>query len=338
MHNDTVRLAHGFGGKLTQDLLDTVIFPALTGESGHAVTLDAAVLKDLIPPVVVSTDSYTISPRFFPGGDIGKLAVAGTVNDVAMMGALPAYLALGLIIEEGLAIDELRKIVESIGTVARTAGIRVVTGDTKVVEKGVIDGIFINTTGFGSQRCRNLGPEYLCEGDVIIISGTVGDHGAAILNARENLGFSQTLLSDCASLGAMMARVWDAAGEHLHALRDPTRGGVAATLNEFAVDTGLELHMYEESLPIRPEVGSFLEILGLDVLTLANEGKAIIFVAPPAVENVLNVLHDDPNGRDAAVIGYVDRSPKHGRVIMETAIGTRRIIEMPVEEGFPRIC
>ncbi|MDP8223760.1 MAG: hydrogenase expression/formation protein HypE [Candidatus Lernaella stagnicola] len=335
---DTVRLAHGFGGKLTQDLLDELIIPALTGKPGHAVTLDAAVLTDLTPPVVVSTDSFTITPRFFPGGDIGKLAVVGTINDVAMMGATPRYLSLGLIIEEGLPLDELRRVMESIGRVCRECGVQVVTGDTKVIEKGAVDGLFINTTGFGPRTFGPVGPEFIREGDAILISGTIGDHGAAILNVRENLGFAGQLISDCAPLHELVAQAAEIAGEHLHALRDPTRGGVSATLNEFAQDTGLQFVLEEEKLPVRPAVAAFIETLGLDPLPLANEGKALLFVAPEAVDQTLEVLRRHPTGAEAAVIGRVEAAKRRGRVVMETSIGTRRVVEMPLEAGLPRIC
>jgi hydrogenase expression/formation protein HypE len=335
---EKIRIAHGFGGKLSQDLLIDIIHPALSGDDETFVTLDAAVLDDLAAPVVVSTDSYTISPRIFPGGDIGKLSVCGTVNDISMMGAKPQYLSLGLIIEEGFEIEELKTIMASIGETCRSTGTKVVTGDTKVVEKGVIDGIFINTTGFGTQVHGSLGPDYIREGDAILISGTIGDHGASILNVRENLGFSKTLLSDCAPLNYMLENVGNAVGGNLHALRDPTRGGLAATLNEFAIDTGFQIVVMEDSIPVRPEVGSFLEILGLDLLTLANEGKALVFVAPESAETALAALRENQYGKDAAIIGRVETAPKRPRVIMETPIGTRRIIEMPLEAGLPRIC
>jgi hydrogenase expression/formation protein HypE len=335
---ESIRLAHGFGGKLTLDLLNDIIHPALTGNASHAMILDAAVVDDVKSPLVISTDSFTVSPRFFPGGDIGKLAVAGTINDIAMMGALPRYLALGLIIEEGFSIEELRRIIQSIGEMCRITGTEVITGDTKVVEKGAVDGIFINTTGIGTQIIKPIGPDCIREGDAIIISGTIGDHGAAILNTRENLGFSHTIFSDCAPLSAMITGLGAVVGTNLHALRDPTRGGIAATLNEFALDTGLQFLLEEEKLPVRPEIQSFVEILGLDLLTLANEGKALIVITPEAVKAALHHLHGDPNGKDAAVIGHVEKCDTKGRVLMETVIGTHRIIEMPLEAGLPRIC
>ncbi len=335
---DRIRIAHGFGGKLSQDLIAEIIHPALAGDGEPFVTLDAAVLEDLTPPVVVSTDSFTVSPLFFPGGDIGKLAVCGTVNDIAMMGAKPQYLSLGLIIEEGFEIVKLKTILASIGNTCFETGSRVITGDTKVVEKGIIDGIFINTTGFGTQVHGSLGPEFICDGDAVLVSGTIGDHGASILNIRENLGFSDTLTSDCAPLNSMLEEVEQAVGGNLHALRDPTRGGLAATLNEFSIDTGLQIVIDEESIPIRPEVGSFLEILGLDAMTMANEGKAILFVAPEAAENACAALRGHRYGVDAAIIGRVETTANRPRVVMETPIGTRRIIEMPLEAGLPRIC
>jgi len=336
--SETIRLAHGFGGKLTQNLLDEVIIPALSGREGHAVTLDAAVLPDLQPPVVVSTDSFTITPRFFPGGDIGKLAVVGTVNDVAMMGAMPQYLSLGLIIEEGFSLAELKRVMASIGDACRAAEVEIVTGDTKVVEKGTVDGLFVNTTGLGRRIFGPVGPELIREGDVVLISGTIGDHGAAILNVREKLGFAGDLASDCAALHRLVAGLAAEVGPALHALRDPTRGGLAATLNEFAQDTALQIVLEEERLPIRPAVASFLEVLGLDPLPLANEGKVLAFVASEAAEAALAALRARPEGAAAAVIGHVEAGKRRGRVVLETAIGTRRVVEMPLEAGLPRIC
>jgi hydrogenase expression/formation protein HypE len=335
--SDTIKLAHGFGGRLTQDLLDEVIIPGLSGSGNHAPTLDAAVLPGLSAPVVVSTDSFTVVPRFFPGGDIGKLAVCGTINDVAMMGARPRYFALGLILEEGLALEELRRIMASIGETARATGVEVVTGDTKVVERGGAVGLYINTTGFGTREFA-VGPERIRAGDAILVSGTIGDHGAAILNARENLGFAQSLVSDCAPLWELVAAVAGTAGEKLHALRDPTRGGLSATLNEFARDTGLQFLIEEERLPIRPETAAFLETLGLDPLPVANEGKCLILAAPEAAAAVLETLHQEPLGAQAAIIGRVEGGVRRGRVVLQTRIGTRRVVEMPVEEGLPRIC
>jgi hydrogenase expression/formation protein HypE len=334
--DEFITLAHGFGGRQTQELLDEVIVPALAG-GGHAPTLDAAVLPDLVPPLVMSTDSFTVLPHFFPGGDIGKLAICGTVNDVAMMGGRPRYFALGLILEEGLPLSVLRRIMVSLGDTARAAGVTVVTGDTKVVEKGGAVGLYLNTTGLGPREFV-VGPERVRAGDAILISGTVADHGAAILNAREDLGFSAELRSDCAPLWDLASAAARAAGDMLHALRDPTRGGLAATLNEFATDTGLNFVIEEARLPFHPATAAFLAALGLDPLPIANEGKCLLLVAPEAVDRVLAAVHADQYGRDAALIGRVEAGGRHGRVILETVIGTRRVVPLPLEAGLPRIC
>ena len=333
-----ITLAHGFGGVRSQDLLDEVILPAVAGTDGHAATLDAAVLHDIEPPVVMSTDGFTVMPLEFPGGDIGSLAVNGTVNDIAMMGARPSYLSLSLIIEEGFSIERLRRILTSVGNACRVADVSVVTGDTKVVERGAAGGLFITTTGIGSRVHGTLGPDRIMPGDAVIVSGTIGDHGAAIMNARENLGFTGTLLSDCAPLHGLVACAADAAGDGLRALRDPTRGGLAATLNEFASDAGVEIVVSEDTIPIRPAVASFLNVLGMDPMTLANEGKAVIVVAPDKAETLLDALHGHEYGGDAARIGMVQATDGPGRVILETTIGTRRLLDMPLEAGLPRIC
>lgn len=335
--SDRVTLAHGFGGRRTQELLDNVILPALRGEGGHEVTLDAAVLPPMKGNAVISTDSFTVKPLFFPGGDIGKLAACGTINDVAMMGARPLYMTLALVIEEGFAVSDIVRIITSLGAVCRETRVKVVTGDTKVVEKGSLDGIIVNTTGVG-ERIYEVGPEKIREGDAIIISGTIADHGAAILNARENLGFKGSLDSDCAPLWSLVETAAKIAGGDLHALRDPTRGGLAATLNEFAADTGLNYVILENAIPIRPVVRTFLEIVGMDPLPVANEGKAIMFVAESKAEKTISALRNHDLGRDAAIIGRVEKSGRRGKVIMETAIGTSRVIEMPLEAGLPRIC
>jgi len=227
---------------------------------------------------------------------------------------------------------------ESLGTAARAAGVSVVTGDTKVVERGGVEGIVVMTTGFGSRKYGTPHPGKIVPGDAIIITGTVGDHGAAIMNARENLGFSKALLSDCAAVHGLVRAAWDAAGEDIHALRDPTRGGLAAVLNEFARDTGHTFEIEEERIPIRPEVRSFLDLMGLDPLILANEGKVVMIVAAESAEKVVDALKRDPLGANAAIIGRVAESAKNARVILETPIGTRRIVEMPREAGLPRIC
>lgn len=335
-----IQLAHGFGGSLSQDLLDEIIYPALSGESGkkHRATLDAAVI-DLPPgPSAFSTDSFTVQPVFFPGGDIGKLAVAGTVNDLAAAGADPAVLSLALILEEGFPLSDLERIIRSAGDTCRAAGVSVVTGDTKVVERGSVDGIFINTAGIGAVLFPHLGPGSIKPGDSVIISGSVGDHGAAILSARERIGTGLNLQSDCAPLNRMIRRVLDTCGTAVRVLRDPTRGGLAAVVNEFAADAHLEILIREEAVPIRPEVRDFLDILGMDPLLLANEGKILLFCDPGAEGRVLKALTSFPEGTGAAVAGTVLGTRETGRVLLETGIGTTRILNMPVEPGLPRIC
>ncbi len=345
-----ITLAHGFGGKRSQELLDEIILPALAGPGGHAAcgghpfavhhapTLDAAVIADLDGPIVVSTDGFTVSPLEFPGGDIGTLAVNGTVNDLAMMGAHPRYLALACIIEEGFDLDRFRTLMQSVGNACRAAGVLVITGDTKVVERGSAGGLFLTTTGIGTRVFGPVGPDRIHPGDIVLLSGTVGDHGAAILNARENLGFTGTLASDCAPLHDLAASVAAAAGERLHALRDPTRGGLAATLNEFALDGGVQITVRETDIPVRPSVASFLDILGMDPLTLANEGKMVAVVAPDAADAALAAMREHEYGAGAAAIGTVDDARDPGRVVLETVIGTRRLLDMPLEAGLPRIC
>ena len=334
---DEIRLAHGHGGSLSLELVEEVILPAL-GSTG-APTLDAALLPELNGRLAMSTDSYTVTPVFFPGGDIGKLAVCGTMNDVAMMAARPAALSLGVIVEEGFPMADFRRIMESVGGTAEGGGAKVVTGDTKVVARGACDGIFINTTGVGVlPEGAAVGPERIEPGDVILLSGTIGDHGIAILNARHQLNPGVSFESDCAVLWPLVEGLLGAAGGGLHALRDPTRGGLAATLGEFAHDTGLEIGLEQEAIPVRSEVAQVLDVLGMDALTLANEGKLIAFVAPEAADEALAALKALPLGAGAAAIGRVGDRIETGRVILETAYGTRRVVEMPAEEGLPRIC
>jgi len=335
-----IRPAHGFGGSLSQQLLDELVYPALSGSSvtEHRVTEDAAFFGLSENRGAFSTDSYTVKPIFFPGGNIGKLAVAGTVNDLAVSGADVGALSLSLIIEEGFALEDLEQILQSAGDTCRNAGVTVITGDTKVVERGSADGIFINTAGVGSVRFPQLGPGSIRPGDSIIVSGTIGDHGAAILSARERIGSGMTLVSDCAPLNGMIRTILETCGSAVHAMRDPTRGGLAAVLNEFAADTSLELLLREEAVPIRPEVHDFLDILGMDPLLLANEGKIVLFCLPEEESGVLSAMRSFPEGKDAAVIGTVARKRDRGRVLLETGLGTTRILNMPVEPGMPRIC
>ena len=336
LQHETVQMAHGAGGRLSQTLMQRVFMPHL-----HNVFLD--LLDDQakldLPGgrTAFTTDTYVVSPVFFPGGNIGELAVNGTVNDLAVGGAKPMYLSAGFVLEEGFSLVELETIVRSMAEAARKAGVMIVTGDTKVVGKGQCDKIFINTSGVGTVRkgvnlsCRNLKP-----GDSIILSGTVGDHGMAIMTSREGLSFQSRISSDCAALNSMIAAVLDAVPA-VHAMRDPTRGGVAATLNELAGSSSVGIEITETTIPVKPDVRGACELLGIDPLHVANEGKLVFAVAPEDAKTVVDVLRSFEPGRDAVIIGSVVNDHP-GMVVMRTAFGSRRIIDLPLGEQLPRIC
>lgn len=332
-----ITLAHGSGGKATHDLVKN-LFVAQFDSGGLAALEDSALLRIGAERLSFSTDSYVVDPIFFPGGDIGSLAVHGTVNDLAMRGAVPRYLSLGLIIEEGLPLADLEIIVRSIKVAAGLAAVEIVAGDTKVVDAGKADKIFINTTGIGVVAAgvdisgRNGRP-----GDRVILSGTMADHGATILCQRQGLEIGGGFASDSAPLNHMIASLLGALGPDLHVLRDPTRGGVGTTLNELAESSGVGIRIREEQLPIREDVRGACELLGLDPLYLANEGKLLAFVAAARVDEALQVMRQSPYGREACVIGEVV-ADKAGRVVLETAIGGNRLIEMLYGDPLPRIC
>ena len=336
MQHETIQLAHGAGGRLSQALMQRLFMPHL--HNPFLDLLDDQAKLDLPPGrVAFTTDSYVVSPLFFPGGNIGELAVNGTVNDLAVGGAHPIYLSAGFVLEEGFSLVELETIVVSMAEAARKAGVIIVTGDTKVVGKGQCDRIFINTSGIGVIRegvnlsCRNLHP-----GDSIILSGTVGDHGMAIMTSREGLSFQSRITSDCTALNGMIAAVLDVVPA-IHAMRDPTRGGVAATLNELAVSSGIGIEINEMTIPVKADVRGACELLGIDPLHVANEGKLVLAVAAADAERVLEVMRSFEHGRDAVIIGsVVDLHP--GMVVMRTAFGSRRIIDLPLGEQLPRIC
>jgi hydrogenase expression/formation protein HypE len=343
--HERVLLGHGSGGQLSNHLIRDLIIPAL-GPAATDLCLDDAALLDLDPfhatngAGVISTDSYVVDPLEFPGGDIGTLAVHGTINDLAMRGAQPLALALALIVEEGLSQDTLRRIVTSIGRAAANAGVPVVTGDTKVVPRGCADKLFITTTGFGRRP-----PEARCSassikpGDAVILSGPIGLHGVTILATRENLGFDAdpALRSDTQPLHRLVQTMLDVAGSGLHALRDPTRGGLASSLNELADTSGVGIILDESALPIPPVVAAACEILGLDPLHVANEGCAVAFVAPDLADETLAVMRACPEGAGAVRIGTaVAEHP--GRVSLRTLVGAYRILDMLVGEQLPRIC
>jgi hydrogenase expression/formation protein HypE len=297
---------------------------------------DAAVLN-LGGRLAFTTDSYVVTPLFFPGGDIGKLAVCGTVNDLAVSGAVPLYLSLAFIIEEGFAIADLEKIVDSIQKTAAEAGVCIVTGDTKVVQKGKADGLFVNTAGIGKVPDGvNVSGSNVKPGDAIILSGTVGDHGMTIMAQREGLRFSGDLTSDCAHLNGLIAEMLKVCPD-IRCMRDPTRGGVATTLNEIAAQSGVGMMIEDKAIPVKPPVRAMCELLGLDPLYIANEGKVLAFVPAEKADRVLKVMHTDPLGRDAAVIGYAT-ADHPGRVTLHTILGTLRILAMLSGDILPRIC
>ena len=333
-----IRMAHGAGGRMMADLIEEVFFPPLDNRVLRRMA-DAAVVRSEERGgwLALSTDSFTVRPLFFPGGDIGSLAVHGTVNDVAMSGARPLWLTAAFILEEGLEMATLERIVRSMAAAAEAAGVQVVAGDTKVVERGHGDGIYINTTGVGwVPDGVEIGPERIQPGDVVLVSGTVGDHGIAVLSQREGLTFETELLSDSAALNGLIDALL-AAAPNTHCLRDPTRGGLAAALNELAVAPGVGIEIDEAAVPVLPAVSAACEMLGFDPLTVANEGKLVVFVPPEEADAALQVMADHPLGRAAARIGVVvDDHP--GMVLVRTGIGGRRILDMPLGELLPRIC
>ncbi|MEV8248445.1 hydrogenase expression/formation protein HypE [Streptomyces rochei] len=332
---DVVLLGHGAGGRLTAELVDALVLPALDGQ--HGPLEDAALLPGH-PDLVISTDSFVVSPLFFPGGDIGSLAVHGTVNDLAMRGARPVALSVALIIEEGLPLEELRRVMTSMGKAAREAGVPIVTGDTKVVDRGAVDRIFVNTTGVG-QRHLALRPSAALArpGDTVLLSGPVGLHGTTVLSTREGLGFESDIASDSRPLHRLVD-VMAPLGEQVHSLRDPTRGGLASALNEIARDAHVPVEIDESAVPVPRAVAAACDLLGLDPLTVANEGCMVAFVAPAAADEALAALRSLPEGREAARIGEVPSSGETGRVTLRTLVGARRVVEMPLGEQLPRIC
>jgi hydrogenase expression/formation protein HypE len=337
LENGKVELVHGAGGRAMADLIDLLFRDAFSNpllDQGN----DQARFSSPGGDLVMSTDSFVISPLFFPGGNIGSLAVHGTVNDLAMGGAEPLYLTAGFILEEGFALADLAAIVGSMATAAAEAGVQIVSGDTKVVERGKADGVFINTAGVGRVRAGvDLSGDRCRAGDKVLVSGTIGDHGVAIMSLRNGLQFETTLESDSASLNGLVAAMIDTCGAELRCLRDPTRGGVSATLNEIAQQSGVGIRLHERSLPIRPQVQGACELLGLDPLHVANEGKLLAVVAPEAAADLLRAMQAQDLGRDAAIIGEVlDDDLRLLR--METSIGGERVIDWLHGEQLPRIC
>jgi hydrogenase expression/formation protein HypE len=336
--SETILLAHGSGGQASHKLVAD-LFLAHFGNEWLNRLDDSAVLD--MPSsggrLAFTTDSYVVRPLFFPGGNIGKLAVCGTINDLSMAGARPLYLSAGFIIEEGFPMADLTSVVETMAETACRAGVAVVTGDTKVVERGGADGLFINTAGVGlvppgvQVSGGNVRP-----GDAILLSGSIGDHGMAVMSQREGLRFATSLESDCAPLNGLVAAMLEVCPT-IHALRDPTRGGLATTLNEWGVGSNVGIDLQEERIPVRPEVRGACEMLGLDPLYVANEGKLIAAVPAEQVESVLAVMHAHELGRQAQIVGWVTRDHP-GRVVLRTTLGTRRVLNVLAGEQLPRIC
>jgi hydrogenase expression/formation protein HypE len=333
----TIVMGHGGGGKLGNELVEHLFLPAFRNPELENLG-DAAVLDLGDGKLAMSTDSFVVQPLFFPGGSIGELAVNGTVNDLAVSGAEPRFLSASFILEEGFPLNQLAAIVGAMAQAAATAGVKIVTGDTKVVEHGHGDGCYINTAGVGLLRPGiTVGPHRAQPGDAILVSGTIGDHGMAIMSVREGLEFESQIRSDCAALNGMIAEVLAAVGTAVHTMRDPTRGGLASTLNEIAQSSGVGIEIDEPSLPVRPQVQSACELLGLDPVYVANEGKAVFFVAPEAAEKILAILRAHPLGKDAARIGRV--TAEHKRMLVaRTAMGANRVIPTQIGEQLPRIC
>ncbi len=330
---EIITLDYGSGGKKTARLIESLLLPAFANPALDALG-DGAIVEGT-GQLAFSTDSFVVAPLFFPGGDIGKLAVCGTVNDLAVCGAEPKYLSCSFIIEEGLPLKDLERIVASLRKASAAAGVQIVTGDTKVVEKGRGDGIYINTAGIGFMKYPGLSPKKIRPGDRVIVSGTVGDHGTAVMLARSGM-MQGELESDCAALNGLCGAILSE-GAAVRVLRDPTRGGVATTLNEFIEGTELGIVIEEERIPVRPQVRAACDMLGLDPLYCANEGKLLAVVDPADTERVLAAMRRTEEGRDAAVIGSVSESFP-GRLVMETAFGGRRILQKLTGAQLPRIC
>lgn len=340
-HGDQIVMGHGSGGKMTNELIERIFYPHLRSqalaEGNDFARLGLSPEATLQGTLSVSTDSHIVTPLFFPGGDIGRLAVCGTVNDVAMSGAVPLYLTAGFILEEGLPVETLERVVASMAAAAREAGVQFVAGDTKVAERGKVDRLYVTTTGLGwTPAGRMIGGQMAQPGDVVLVSGTMGDHGIAVLGARGDLGFETEIQSDVAPLNGLIADVL-AAAPNTHVLRDPTRGGLATTLNEIAGQSQVCILLDESSVPVQPAVQAACEMLGFDPLYVANEGKVIVIVPQNEAEAALAAMGSHPYGADAARIGIVQAEPPR-RVLMRTLIGGTRVLDVMAGEMLPRIC
>jgi len=336
-HTEKIVLGHGSGGKMMNDLIRETFLPPFDNPALSAGNDAGVVQLDDGKALAISTDAHVVSPLFFPGGDIGTLAVCGTVNDVAMVGAKPLYLSASFILEEGLEITKLETVVQSMKSAAEEAGVAIICGDTKVVAHGEADGMYISTTGVGLLDPNlKIGGGEAKPGDQVIISGTIGDHGIAVLEARGELGFQTTLNSDIAPLNHLVSKMLEVS-DNIHVLRDPTRGGVASALNEISKQSGVGIILDEGSLPIKPAVAAACEMLGFDPLYIANEGKLLTIISQPDAEKVLKAMRKARYGEEAAIIGTVEESPS-GRLLIKTGLGSTRIVDVLAGEMLPRIC
>lgn len=340
-HNQQIVIGHGSGGRMTYDLIEKTFKPYLSSsplEGGNDfAAVAASQISGMDGKLAVSTDSHIVTPLFFPGGDIGRLAVCGTVNDISMSGGTPLYLTAGFILEEGLQVEELEQVLASMQAAAAEAGVQFIAGDTKVVERGKADKLFINTAGIGwIPAGRTIDGEHAQAGDVVLISGTIGDHGIAVLTARGELGFEADVSSDVAPLNHLIKDILEAA-PNTHVLRDPTRGGLATTLNEIAIQSKVNILLDEAFIPVKPPVRAVCEMLGFDPLYVANEGKVIAIVPEDESEPALLAMRKSRYGKDAVRIGRVQESPAN-RVLIRTLIGGTRILDMLSGEMLPRIC
>jgi hydrogenase expression/formation protein HypE len=332
---DKILMAHGSGGKLTHELINRCFVGKL--KNAWLERMDDSAVLEVEGRLAFTTDSYVVTPMFFPGGDIGKLSVCGTVNDLSMSGAVPLYLSLAFIIEEGLDIAELERVVDSISRTAQEAGVSIVTGDTKVVQRGKADRLFINTAGIGHIPTGvNVSGSNVKSGDAVILSGTVGDHGMTIMAQREGLRFSGDLASDCAPLNGLVSEMLKVCPD-VHCMRDPTRGGVATTLNEIAAQSDVGMTIEDAAIPVHPSVSAMCELLGLDPLYIANEGKLLAFAPADRADALLEVMRRHKYGKDAAIIGRATPE-RPGRVTLRTRLGTSRILSMLSGDILPRIC
>jgi len=336
-HAKKIVMGHGSGGKMSSDLITKTFLPPFDNPALRAGNDAGIVQPNKHSRFAISTDSHVVWPLFFPGGDIGKLAICGTVNDVACMGAKPLYLTAGFILEEGLNIEVLQKVTASMQAAAEEAGVQIVAGDTKVVEHGKADGLYINTAGIGPIISGlKIGGQFAQPGDLVILSGPMGDHGIAVLEARGVLGFTSQIQSDVAPLNHLIAAMINTSN-NIHVLRDPTRGGVASSLNEIAKQSQVGITLFEQQLPVRPPVQAACEMLGFDPLYIANEGKILAIVDSTDAEIILTTMRSNCYGQDAVVIGEVHQTPQ-GRVLMKTDLGSTRLVDVLMGELLPRIC